>query len=116
MQRLLTADIILNGGEMWITNSPIADVAIVWAKLDGANEKPIRGFLVERGFEGFSTLKIRHKMSLAHRGRAKIVLEDCFVPKAIFCQAYKVLRDRSVVSHKHDMASHGAHSEPARML
>ena len=42
---------LLNGAKMWITNSPISDVAVVWAKLDGE----IRGFLVERGFEGFTT-------------------------------------------------------------
>src|ERR1700744_2367360 len=44
----------LNGAKMWITNSPIADVAVVWAKLDG----DIRGFIVERGTNGFSTPKI----------------------------------------------------------
>jgi len=42
---------VLNGAKMWITNSPIADLAVVWAKLDGI----IRGFIVERGTEGFST-------------------------------------------------------------
>ena len=72
---------ILNGAKMWITNSPIADVAIVWAKLHGETEKPIRGFLVERGFEGFSTPKIRHKMSLRASWTGEIVLEDCFVPQ-----------------------------------
>jgi len=51
---------ILNGAKMWITNSPIADLAVVWAKLDGA----IRGFVVERGMAGFSTPKIEGKMSL----------------------------------------------------
>jgi glutaryl-CoA dehydrogenase len=45
---------VLNGAKMWITNSPIADLAVVWAKLDG----DIRGFVVERDFEGFSTPKI----------------------------------------------------------
>ncbi len=72
---------ILNGAKMWITNSPIADVAIVWAKLDGATEKPIRGFLVERDFKGFTTPKIRHKMSLRASWTGEIVLEDCFVPE-----------------------------------
>jgi glutaryl-CoA dehydrogenase len=50
----------LNGAKMWITNAPIADMAIVWAKLDGA----IRGFIVERGTKGFSTPKIEGKLSL----------------------------------------------------
>src|SRR5690348_2882562 len=47
----------LNGAKMWITNSPIADVAVVWAKLDDT----IRGFVVERGMKGFSTPKIEGK-------------------------------------------------------
>ena len=45
---------LLNGAKMWITNSPIADLAVVWAKLDGK----IRGFIVERGMKGFETPKI----------------------------------------------------------
>src|SRR5436190_1622349 len=56
----------LNGAKMWITNSPIADVAVVWAKLDGV----IRGFIVERGTKGLSTPKIEGKLSL----RAEITL------------------------------------------
>ena len=51
----------LNGAKMWITNSPVADIAVVWAKLDGK----IRGFVVERGTKGFSTPKIEGKLSLA---------------------------------------------------
>ena len=50
----------LNGAKMWITNSPIADIAVIWAKLDGK----IRGFLVERGTKGFSTPRIDGKFSL----------------------------------------------------
>src|SRR5438270_2700354 len=49
---------VLNGSKMWITNAPIADVALVWAKLDGV----IHGFLVERGAEGFATPKIHNKL------------------------------------------------------
>ena len=71
---------VLNGAKMWITNSPIADVAIVWAKNMDEEGTPIRGFLVERGFEGFTTPKIRHKMSLRASWTGEIVLEDCFVP------------------------------------
>ena len=59
---------VLNGAKMWITNSPIADLAVVWAKLDGV----IRGFIVERGTRGFSTPKIEGKMSL----RASITGRD----------------------------------------
>lgn len=67
---------LLNGAKMWITNSPIADLAVVWAKLEGE----IRGFVVERGFEGFSTPKIEGKMSLRASITGEIVLQDVFVP------------------------------------
>ncbi len=69
-------DYVLNGAKMWITNSPIADVAVVWAKLDGV----IRGFLVERGMEGFSTPAIKGKMSLRASITGEIVLDDVRVP------------------------------------
>ena len=68
----------LNGAKMWITNSPIADVAVVWAKL----ESVIRGFIVERGMPGFSTPKIEGKMSLRASVTGQIVLSDCVVPTA----------------------------------
>ena len=73
---------VLNGSKMWITNSPIADVAVVWAK---AKEKPedkgvIRGFIVEKGFEGFTAPKTGNKMSLRASITGEIVLQDCFVP------------------------------------
>ena len=68
---------LMNGAKMWITNSPISDLAVVWAKLD--NE--IRGFIVERDFEGFSTPKIEGKLSLRASVTGQIVLEDVFVPK-----------------------------------
>ena len=71
-------DYVLNGAKMWITNSPIADVAVVWAKLDGV----IRGFLVERGMEGFSTPTIKGKMSLRASVTGQIVLDDVRVPAA----------------------------------
>jgi len=67
----------LNGAKMWITNSPIADVAVVWAKLDG----DIRGFVVERGAKGFSTPKIEGKFSLRASVTGEIVLDDCLVPE-----------------------------------
>ncbi|MBV9992001.1 MAG: acyl-CoA dehydrogenase [Alphaproteobacteria bacterium] len=68
----------LNGAKMWITNSPIADVAVVWAKLDG----DIRGFVVERDTKGFSTPKIEGKFSLRASVTGEIVLDDCLVPEA----------------------------------
>ena len=67
---------LLNGAKMWITNAPIADVAVVWAKLDGR----IRGFLVERGATGFSTPAIEGKMSLRASATGQIVLQDVLVP------------------------------------
>jgi glutaryl-CoA dehydrogenase len=67
---------VLNGAKMWITNSPIADLAVVWAKLDGV----IRGFIVERGTRGFSTPKIEGKMSLRASITGEIVLDAVHVP------------------------------------
>jgi glutaryl-CoA dehydrogenase len=67
----------LTGAKMWITNSPIADVAVVWAKLDGV----IRGFIVERGTKGFSTPKIEGKLSLRASITGEIVLEGAVVPE-----------------------------------
>ena len=72
---------VLNGAKMWITNAPIAKVAIVWAKVDDGNARSIRGFLVERDFKGFSTPKMKDKMSLRASWTGEIVLEDCFVPE-----------------------------------
>ena len=63
----------LNGAKMWITNSPIADVAVVWAKLE---DEGIRGFLVERNTPGFSTPKILGKMSLRASVTGEILLQD----------------------------------------
>ncbi|MBX3502914.1 MAG: acyl-CoA dehydrogenase [Alphaproteobacteria bacterium] len=67
----------LNGAKMWITNSPIADVAVVWAKTeDGA----IRGFILERGMKGFETPKIEGKFSLRASVTGSIMLSDVMVP------------------------------------
>ncbi|WP_290538765.1 acyl-CoA dehydrogenase [Alcanivorax sp.] len=67
----------LNGAKTWITNSPIADVAVVWANLDGK----ITGFVVERSFDGFTTPKIDGKFSLRASITGQIMLDDCFVPE-----------------------------------
>jgi glutaryl-CoA dehydrogenase len=67
----------LNGAKMWITNAPVADLAVVWAKLDGV----IRGFVVERDTKGFSTPKIEGKLSLRASITGEIVLEDVLVPE-----------------------------------
>ncbi len=68
---------VLNGAKMWITNSPISDLAVVWAKDD---DDKIRGFIVERDFKGFATPEIKQKLSLRASITGEIVLEDCFVP------------------------------------
>ncbi len=69
---------ILNGAKMWITNSPIADIAVVWAKDE---EGQIRGMVVERGWEGFSTPEIKGKWSLRASVTGELVFEDVRVPK-----------------------------------
>jgi glutaryl-CoA dehydrogenase len=71
----------LSGAKMWITNSPIADVAVVWAKSD-AHDGRIKGFLVERGMKGFSTPKIEGKFSLRASITGEIVLDGVEVPEA----------------------------------
>jgi len=70
---------ILNGAKNWITNAPIADIAVVWAKTE---DDAIRGFIVERAFKGFSTPKIEGKFSLRASITGQIALEDVFVPAA----------------------------------
>jgi glutaryl-CoA dehydrogenase len=68
---------LLTGSKTWITNSPIADVGVVWAKLDG----DIRGFLVEKGMKGLSFPKIQGKMSLRASITGEIVMDCVFVPE-----------------------------------
>jgi glutaryl-CoA dehydrogenase len=68
---------LLNGAKMWITNGTVADVAVVWAKLDGE----VRGFLVERGMEGFSAPEMRGKHSLRASVTSELVFQDVRLPK-----------------------------------
>lgn len=68
---------ILNGAKMWITNGTIADVAIVWAKLQGE----IRGFLVEKGTPGFKAPEMQGKLSLRASVTSELVFEDCLIPE-----------------------------------
>ncbi len=67
---------ILNGSKMWITNGSIADVALVWAKLEGV----IRGFLVEKGTPGFSAADIKSKLSMRASVTSELIFEDAQVP------------------------------------
>ena len=69
----------LSGAKNWITNSPIADIAVVWAKTE---DDKIRGFIVERAFKGFTTPKIEGKFSLRASITGQIALDDVFVPAA----------------------------------
>jgi glutaryl-CoA dehydrogenase len=73
----VTGGFSLTGAKTWITNAPIADIAVVWAKLDGK----IRGFIVERGTKGFSTPKIEGKLSLRASITGEIVLDGAVVPE-----------------------------------
>ncbi len=68
---------VLNGAKSWITNGTIADVAVVWAKLEGE----VRGFLVEKGTKGFSAPEIKHKMSLRGSITSQLIFEDCSIPE-----------------------------------
>jgi glutaryl-CoA dehydrogenase len=78
---------VLKGSKMWITNSPIADVFVVWAKLadpDGqvGGQEAICGFVLERGMKGLSAPKIEGKMSLRASITGEIVMDEVFVPEA----------------------------------
>ncbi len=69
---------LLNGTKMWITNGSIADVAIIWAKLEGK----VRGFIVDTDTEGFGSVEMRGKLSLRASITSELVLEDVFVPES----------------------------------
>ena len=78
------SEYVLNGEKMWITSGSIADVAVVWAKLEGAGDgtDSIRGFLVEAGTRGFSAKDIHGKWSLRASVTSGLTLEDVRVPEA----------------------------------
>jgi glutaryl-CoA dehydrogenase len=80
---------LLNGSKTWISNSPIADVLLVWAKDDAGD---IRGFIVERGVMGLSTPKIEGKFSLRASVTGMIMMEDVFVPTEAMLPHVKGLR------------------------
>ena len=78
----------LSGTKTWITNAPVADLAIVWAKLD----QVIHGFILERGMEGLSTPKIEGKMSLRASPTGQIVMDKVFVPEQNLLPAVRGLK------------------------
>ncbi|MDT3696706.1 MAG: acyl-CoA dehydrogenase family protein [Ignavibacterium sp.] len=67
---------LLNGAKMWITNGTIADVAVVWAKLDGV----VKGFLVEKGMKGFTAPEMKRKHSLRASITSELIFDNVFVP------------------------------------
>jgi glutaryl-CoA dehydrogenase len=69
---------VLSGAKMWITNGTVADVAVVWAKLDGR----VQGFLVEKGWKGYSAPEQKRKHSLRASVTSELLLEDVFVPES----------------------------------
>ena len=71
--------VILNGAKMWITNSPVADIAVVWAKNEAGR---IKGMIVEKGMKGFSAPEIHGKLSLRASITGELVFEDVRVPKS----------------------------------
>ncbi len=76
--RAVSGGYTLNGAKIWITNSPIADIFIVWAKTD---DGVIRGFILERGMEGLSSPKIEGKCGLRASTTGEIVMQNVFVPE-----------------------------------
>jgi len=70
-------DYVINGAKMWITNGSIADVSVVWAKVDGV----IHGFLVETDRPGFEARAMAHKLSMRASDTSELVLSDCRVPR-----------------------------------
>lgn len=79
---------LLNGAKTWITNSPLCDVALVWARLDDT----IRGFLIERSSPGFSTPRIDGKLSLRASITGEIVMSDVFVPASMMLPGVSGMR------------------------
>ena len=86
---------LLSGAKIWITNSPIADVFVVWAKDD---DGVIRGFILEQGWKGLSRPKIEGKFSLRASITGEIVMDEVFVPEDNLLPNVKGLKGRSAAS------------------
>ncbi|CAM2180017.1 glutaryl-CoA dehydrogenase [Paraburkholderia sacchari] len=82
----------LSGAKMWITNSPIADVFVVWAKLEEDGKDDIRGFILEKGWKGLSAPAIHGKVGLRASITGEIVLDEVFVPEENIMPGVKGLR------------------------
>ncbi len=72
---------MLSGSKMWISNSPFADVFVVWAKSEAHGDE-IRGFILEKGMKGLSAPKIGGKLSLRASTTGEIVMDEVFVPES----------------------------------
>ncbi len=95
---------MLNGSKMWITNSPISDIAVVWAKDDAVD---IRGFIIERGMKGFSTPEIKGKISLRARSPVKSCSKMWKCRQRICCQKPRAWAGRSLASTRRASALPG---------
>jgi glutaryl-CoA dehydrogenase len=75
-------DWVLSGRKMWITNGPVADVAVVWAQAEATGDEPagVRGFVVPTDTPGFSAVEVTHKMSLRASATGELVLDDVRLP------------------------------------
>ncbi|MEM5327561.1 acyl-CoA dehydrogenase [Paraburkholderia sp. JHI2823] len=82
----------ISGAKMWITNSPIADVFVVWAKLEEDGKDDIRGFILEKGWKGLSAPAIHGKVGLRASITGEIVLDEVFVPEENIMPGVKGLR------------------------
>jgi glutaryl-CoA dehydrogenase len=87
--RKVSGGYVLRGNKMWITNAPIADVMVVWAKTE---DGLIRGFILEKGMKGLSAPKIEGKFSLRASATGEIVMDDVFVPEENLLPGVKGLR------------------------
>ena len=83
---------LLNGAKMWITNGTLADVAVVWAKLDGDEASDIRGFLVEKGMKGFTAPEMKGKYSLRASVTSELVFQDVELPEENLLPGIKGLK------------------------
>jgi glutaryl-CoA dehydrogenase len=104
----------LTGSKMWISNAPIADVFVVWAK-SAAHDNQIRGFILQKGMKGLSAPKIGGKLSLRASITGEIVLDGVVVPDSALLPNVSALRGRSAASTAPATASPGACSAPPRI-
>ncbi len=81
---------VLNGSKAWITNGSMAHIAVVWAKTDADDE--IRGFIVEKGIQGFTTRETHHKLSLRASDTSELFFEDCLIPEQNILPGSKALK------------------------